>query len=289
MTRQHTPFNLRNATAAFAGVILLALLAQTAHAQSGEQIDEGRRLYREMCAACHNIGGGDKVGPDLKDVAARRTPAWLREMIRDPQGFTQSDAVAKEVAAQYAGVMVLGRTLSDSEIAALLAFLEAESQLEKSEFAAIERIARAITAADISAGRDLFFGMQTFEKGAPSCVSCHHVDGEGSLGGGRLAANLTAAYARYTTQNPDGLYLAISNPGFPVMQDVFRDHPLTSDEAFKLNAYLKDVSAKSPAQESGEIFLILGLVGSAFALAIFDFIWRKRFTAVRKQLVGGRS
>ena len=37
----------------------------------------GEQAFKTKCAACHTIGGGKLVGPDLKEVTTRRDDAWL--------------------------------------------------------------------------------------------------------------------------------------------------------------------------------------------------------------------
>lgn len=50
--------------------------------QRGEQI----YLRRGHCAQCHAINGrGGAFGPDLTDVGARRSPAYLRQSLTDPE------------------------------------------------------------------------------------------------------------------------------------------------------------------------------------------------------------
>jgi cytochrome oxidase Cu insertion factor (SCO1/SenC/PrrC family)/mono/diheme cytochrome c family protein len=44
----------------------------------------GEILFKKACAACHTIGGGDKVGPDLRGVTERREEAWLKRFISNP-------------------------------------------------------------------------------------------------------------------------------------------------------------------------------------------------------------
>lgn len=63
----------------------------------------GARVYDAVgCAACHTIGGrGGPIGPDLTDIGARSSPAFLRRSIVDPQadtptGFKQVRAVTRE-------------------------------------------------------------------------------------------------------------------------------------------------------------------------------------------------
>jgi putative heme-binding domain-containing protein len=63
----------------------------------------GAQVYQAHgCAACHTIGGlGGPTGPDLTDVGARSSPAFLRQSLLDPQadvpsGFMQVRAVTRE-------------------------------------------------------------------------------------------------------------------------------------------------------------------------------------------------
>jgi len=63
----------------------------------------GAKVYEAVgCAACHTIRGrGGPTGPDLTDVGARSSPAYLRRSIVDPQaetpsGFKQIRAVTRE-------------------------------------------------------------------------------------------------------------------------------------------------------------------------------------------------
>jgi putative heme-binding domain-containing protein len=53
----------------------------------------GAQVYQAQgCAACHTVGGrGGPTGPDLTDVGARSSPAFLRQSLVDPQADVPSD------------------------------------------------------------------------------------------------------------------------------------------------------------------------------------------------------
>ena len=59
----------------------------TTTASAGSGVDEGdaahgKELYETKgCPACHTIGGGRLVGPDLAGVAERRDRDWIIAMI----------------------------------------------------------------------------------------------------------------------------------------------------------------------------------------------------------------
>ena len=82
------------------------------NAARGAQVYEGAG-----CAACHTIRGrGGSSGPDLTDVGARSSPAYLRRSIVDPQadvpsGFKQARAATRE-GRRLAGVVVNEDTFS---------------------------------------------------------------------------------------------------------------------------------------------------------------------------------
>jgi protein SCO1/2 len=64
--------------------------------------DRGSYLFESRCAACHTIGGGDGLGPDLHGVTHARTRAWVAAMIARPNDvLTDSDPVAAALLARY--------------------------------------------------------------------------------------------------------------------------------------------------------------------------------------------
>jgi putative membrane-bound dehydrogenase-like protein len=56
----------------------------TTPAASASDVESGRKVFREVCAACHRLAGeGHEVGPDLGMVASKPTE-WLLTAILDP-------------------------------------------------------------------------------------------------------------------------------------------------------------------------------------------------------------
>ncbi len=83
----------------------------------------GEVLFGRMCVACHTVGGGPRIGPDLAGVTKRRDDAWLRKWMKDPIGMTQSDPIAKEMLAKWKNVQMPPQPLSPSELEDMLAYL----------------------------------------------------------------------------------------------------------------------------------------------------------------------
>jgi len=88
----------------------------------------GDALFRKICAPCHTIGVGDRVGPDLRGVTQRRDHAWLSSFIRNPARMrAQQDPVALELAAKFPAVRMPGLGLHESDAADLINYLETQN------------------------------------------------------------------------------------------------------------------------------------------------------------------
>lgn len=91
--------------------------------------DTGAYLFQSRCSACHTVGKGDMVGPDLAGVTTRRERSWLERYLRAPdQMRAENDPVATALFARYKNVPMPNLRLSDGEIAVLLSFLESQGR-----------------------------------------------------------------------------------------------------------------------------------------------------------------
>lgn len=94
-----------------------ALQPVSARAAAGSRIFESRG-----CGACHTIGGGPTVGPDLAGVTVRRDPEWFRAMVTRPDSMLRADPRARALHDRFPARMPdLG--VDDSDAEALWAFL----------------------------------------------------------------------------------------------------------------------------------------------------------------------
>jgi len=90
--------------------------------------EPGQALFKKICAPCHTIGVGDRVGPDLRDVTARRDRAWLTNFIKDPKKmFADKDPTVLALAAKFPGVRMPALGLGDLDAQDLLVYLDAQS------------------------------------------------------------------------------------------------------------------------------------------------------------------
>jgi protein SCO1/2 len=85
----------------------------------------GDNLFRTRCTACHTIGGGDKLGPDLKGVVAARPRAWLTRWLKEPDKMlAEKDPVALALKKKYRNLPMPNLSLNDVDAAALIEYLE---------------------------------------------------------------------------------------------------------------------------------------------------------------------
>ena len=265
----------------FAAIVLLMASAAAA--------DPTATYFRQNCMSCHTIGGGRLVGPDLKDVTRRADRAWLLKFIVNPKSFLDAnDPYALKLKEESRGAVMPNISGLDPALAAaLLDLIDAESKLPKSQFIGLNLSDQPFTAADIENGRRIFDGTKRLTNGGAACLSCHAVDRLGTLGGGRLAPDLTKVYERMNGRKNLASWLLA--PATPTMRPLFANNAITNDEIVALVAYLEASARKPPvtADTSTLSFFFLGLGGAIFGFIGADTVWRKRFRGVRKQMVRG--
>jgi len=237
----------------------------------------------QICAACHTIGGGRLIGPDLAGVADNRSEAWLIEFIQSSQKLIQSgDADAVALFEEYNGMIMPDSSLSESRIKAMLGYIvEQESASTEPRVAATAPAQPAPVPSQPSAelieqGRELFQGTLQFAEGGPTCNACHDVHNESVVGGGSLARELTTAYS---TMSPEGVTAIITNAPFPVMQSAYAGQPITDQETAALVAFLWYVDEQHGNQERRDYGVELfsgGALGSALLFGVCGFLWRGR-------------
>lgn len=88
---------------------------------------DGATIFKSTCTACHTIGKGKLVGPDLKGVNKKYPEKWLLEWIRSSQTLIQKgDAKAKKIFEEYFQVPMPDNNLTDAEIKAVLAYIKSQ-------------------------------------------------------------------------------------------------------------------------------------------------------------------
>jgi len=85
---------------------------------------DGAALFKP-CSACHQIGKGRLVGPDLYQVTQRHDREWLIRFIRNSQEVVQSgDEYAVKLFEEYNKIPMPPAGITDEEIIAVLEYIE---------------------------------------------------------------------------------------------------------------------------------------------------------------------
>jgi len=93
-----------------------------------QTFDEGEYTFRNHCAACHTIGRGDAIGPDLKHVTTTRDRDWLGTFIVTPDKlFAAHDPIAETLLGKFKQVRMPNLALTDHDGAVLMDYIARES------------------------------------------------------------------------------------------------------------------------------------------------------------------
>ena len=90
---------------------------------STADLKAGKQIFETTCSSCHTIGQGDRVGPDLHGIDARRDTAWLVRWMKDPMGMSKSDPAGRELLAKYKNVPMPPPGLDDEGIRKVLSYV----------------------------------------------------------------------------------------------------------------------------------------------------------------------
>lgn len=91
---------------------------------------KGGSIYTTKCGACHKF---DKryVGPSLGDVMSNRTPAFVMNMMLNPEEMVQKHPVVKDLLAQFMTPMP-NQNLTEEDARAVLEYIR-DNQTEAAE------------------------------------------------------------------------------------------------------------------------------------------------------------
>ena len=264
-----------------AGVLLLAGIVYLAGAESPAQsAGEGEALFQQKCTACHTIGGGRLVGPDLQGVTERRTTEWLTNWLSAPDKMlAANDPIATQLLQEHNNVPMPNLGLSPTEVASLIAYFGTQTAGAATN---PPPATAALPAGDPAAGRELFTGSVRFANGGPPCMGCHSIAGIGALGGGALGPDLTPAFNKY---GEAGLANFLATLPLPTMNAVWSRQPLLPQEQADLRAFLQQGSVSGRSVEALGQLAALAVGGAALLIAAAHLRWRNRLPGVRRPMV----
>lgn len=237
---------------------------------------DGEALFTAKgCNACHTIGGGDLVGPDLAGVTERRTEEWLTNWLTAPDQMLASDPDAQAMLAQYNNVPMPNLGLTPDEVAALIAYMGGG--------ATTGGATAELPAGDATSGKAYFVGDKRFENGGPQCMSCHSVAGLGAaLGGGSLGPDLTTSGF---VQSDVAFASFMGAPSTQTMGAIWANTPLTAQEQADLYAFLSKASVTQREPSALLQIALLSVVGTAVLIGLAQVYWGKRSKGVRKPMI----
>ena len=90
-----------------------------------DNVENGEKIYKQNCTACHLMTKARLVGPGLEGVTEKYEKEWLIKWIRNSQALIQSgDERAIAIFEEYDKSVMPGFDFSDEEFSDLLAYLE---------------------------------------------------------------------------------------------------------------------------------------------------------------------
>lgn len=206
-------------------------------------IDTTGRLFVSRCTGCHTIGRGVLTGPDLSASITWRESDLETAILRMQE---RAGALGKD------------------EIADLIRFIkdpEVKSRIAAEEARIVQLFAATLEPPDAGTGRQLFSGEQLLANGGMACIACHRI---GDVDGGTMGLDLTGVFGR---MGETGLVSALEKAPFQVMAPVYRDKPLTRQEAVHVTRWLQEMDGKPVAARTDPV-LPAALSVAALCLAV---------------------
>jgi protein SCO1/2 len=89
------------------------------------KLTSGEYLFSTKCSACHSLGQGSKVGPDLAGITRTRDRQWLVRYIANPEDMLKAgDPIARDLFAKYKEMRMPDLLLSDEQVRDVIAYLD---------------------------------------------------------------------------------------------------------------------------------------------------------------------
>lgn len=254
--------------------------------------DIGQDLFKSTCAACHSIGKGRLVGPDLANVNDKRSQEWLVSFIRSSSGMVKNgDTEAVAVFEEYNKLLMPDNNFTDTQILSILNYINSgDSGDTDTGSAPVADLLIGTTDKNISNGAALFSGDKRFENKGSACNSCHKVRDERIFSSGTLAKDLSETHEIMGTA---GIAAILRNPPFPVMLSAYKNFQLTEEEVIDLTAYLKSVSEERIYQRPTDFSISFALLGIFVFIMIFMttiiLYFKRKKLAVNHRILGRPS
>lgn len=109
------------------GILMIVIwLGPINHSKAAET---GQQIFQSKCTACHTIGKGKLVGPDLAGVTLRREEGWLKRQILEPQTLlAENDPIAVQLLQESNNIPMVPLGLSEADAIAVIAYMKSTEQ-----------------------------------------------------------------------------------------------------------------------------------------------------------------
>lgn len=119
---------------------------------------DGKKLFKANCAACHSVGSNKVVGPGLQGVAEKHSNEWIHKWVKNSGALIASgDGDAKAIFEEFNKSIMPPQAVSDADIEAILAYIADPGTGESA--GPVEATAAAVVEEDNSTMMYLFIGV----------------------------------------------------------------------------------------------------------------------------------
>lgn len=213
---------------------LLVALSFTVTACGSEGSDDaefaaGEQIFNSSCFACHSIGEGTRVGPDLENIHLERDRDWLVRWIADPIGMARDDSLGREIFAQWNNIPMSPPGLDETEINQVLDYIIAVSEGRVAGSESEDEGPIELSDEDFAEARGIYFDR---------CAGCH-----GTLRVGATGPNIQP---ERTTQIGTAALRQILTSGTPGGMPAWGESGILSENEIDLMARYVQIDPPEP-------------------------------------------
>jgi cytochrome c551/c552 len=107
---------------------LILTLAVAINAITVSFAQDGEQIFKTICAACHTVGKGKLVGPDLRDVQNRHDMPWMLKWVKSSQTLVKAgDAQAVKLFNDNNKIPMPDVAYSEDQIKSVIGFITTKS------------------------------------------------------------------------------------------------------------------------------------------------------------------
>lgn len=109
---------------------------------------EAATFFKQNCASCHLIGGGDKTGPDLAGVGKRRKIDWIVKFVKYPEGmingdeeeegYEKPDPTAQKLFKVFGPTVMPDQEITKAQVEALIKYIDSVSTTPKGKILTVK-------------------------------------------------------------------------------------------------------------------------------------------------------